>query len=111
MTTTYEQTSLFRLPTQHTQSPNHLPQAISLRARLAERYGVPFRTYSAGELNALPGEFSGSDFVKGVTGVDCVSERAALLAAGAGAALVRKKTAGEGMTFALAELKEDVSFG
>ena len=78
---------------------------------LAARCGVPFRTYSAEELNALPGEFSGSDFVKGVTGVDCVSERAALLAAGAGAALVRKKTAGEGMTFALAEVKEDVSFG
>lgn len=78
---------------------------------LAARCGVPFRTYSAEELNALPGEFSGSDFVKGVTGVDCVSERAAMLAAGAGAALVRKKTAGEGMTFALAEVKEDVSFG
>ena len=39
MTTTYEQTSLFRIPTQHTQSPNHLPQAISLRARLAEQGG------------------------------------------------------------------------
>ncbi len=78
---------------------------------LAEQYALPFFTYSAEDLNALPGEFSGSDFVKGVTGVDCVSERAALLAAGEGAALVRKKTAGEGMTFALAEVKEDVSFG
>ena len=78
---------------------------------LAEQYALPFFTYSAEDLNALPGEFSGSDFVKGVTGVDCVSERAAMLAAGEGAALVRKKTAGEGMTFALAEVKEDVSFG
>lgn len=77
--------------------------------RLAESLGLPFVTYSAQELCALPGEFSGSDFVKGVTGVDCVSERAALLAAGG--RIVRKKTAGEGMTFALAEYEEDVCFG
>ena len=78
---------------------------------LAEKYGVPFLTYGADELNALPGDFSGSDFVKGVTGVDCVSERAALLASGAAGRLVCKKTAGEGMTFALAEIEEDVCFG
>ena len=76
---------------------------------LAAQYGLPFLTYSAEELNALPGEFSGSDFVKGVTGVDCVSERAALLAAGG--RIVCRKTAGEGMTFALAEYEEDVCFG
>lgn len=78
---------------------------------LAENYHVPFFTYGADELNALPGTFSGSDFVKGVTGVDCVSERAALKCAGAGGTLVCKKTAGEGMTFALAEAKEEVCFG
>ena len=77
---------------------------------LSEKYGLPFVTYSAEELNALPGEFSGSEFVKGVTGVDCVSERSALLAAGENGRLVCKKTAGEGMTFALAESKEDVCF-
>ncbi len=38
MTTRFEQTSLFRLPSQP-QSPNHMPQAISLRARLAEQGG------------------------------------------------------------------------
>ena len=76
---------------------------------LAEQYHVPFVTYSAEELNALPGEFSGSDFVKGVTGVDCVSERAALRCAGG--SIVCKKIAGEGMTFALAEYEEDVCFG
>ena len=38
MTTRFEQTSLFRLPTQP-QSPSHMPQAISLRARLAEQGG------------------------------------------------------------------------
>ena len=75
---------------------------------LAEKYAIPFLTYSADELNALPGEFSGSEFVKSVTGVDCVSERAALLASGG--RLVCGKTAGEGMTFALAEYEEDVCF-
>ena len=75
---------------------------------LAEKFRLPFVTYSAAELNALPGEFSGSEFVRGVTGVDCVSERAALLASGG--RLVRKKTAAEGMTFALAEIEEDVCF-
>jgi cobalt-precorrin 5A hydrolase len=78
---------------------------------LAEQYRLPFVTYSADELGALPGEFSGSAFVKGVTGVDCVSERAALLAAGEGGRLIWKKTAGEGMTFALAESKEEICFG
>ena len=77
---------------------------------LAEKYRIPFLTYSAEELNALAGEFSGSEFVKGVTGVDCVSERAALLASDGGE-LIRRKTAGEGMTFALAESKEEVCFG
>ena len=77
---------------------------------LSEKYGVAFLTYSADELNALSGTFSGSDFVKGVTGVDCVSERAALLASGGGAIICRK-TAAEGMTFALAETKEEICFG
>jgi cobalt-precorrin 5A hydrolase len=76
---------------------------------LAAQYKVPFVTYTAEELNALPGEFSGSDFVRGVTGVDCVSERAALKCAGGH--IVCKKIAGEGMTFALAEYEEDVCFG
>ncbi len=76
---------------------------------LADKYRLPFLTYTASELNALPGEFSGSDFVKSVTGVDCVSERAALLASGG--RLVCGKTTGEGMTFALAEYEEDVCFG
>ena len=77
---------------------------------LSEKYALPFLTYSAAELNALPGEFSGSDFVKGVTGVDCVSERAALLAAGRNGTLVCRKIAGDGMTFALAEFEEVVRF-
>ena len=40
---------------------------------------LPFRTFTSGELNALPGDFTGSDFVKSITGVDNVCERSALL--------------------------------
>ena len=77
---------------------------------LAEKYQFPFWTYSADALNALEGEFSGSEFVRSVTGVDCVSERAALLASDGGR-IVCRKIAAEGMTFALAETKEEVCFG
>ena len=48
---------------------------------LARKYKVPFLTYSAEELRKVPGEFTGSDFVKSVTGVDNVCERAAVRAA------------------------------
>ncbi len=77
---------------------------------LSRKYSVPFETFTAQQLNSLPGSFSGSDFVKQTTGVDCVCERAALLAAGEGGKLVLKKKAGDGATFALAEYEEDISF-
>ena len=73
----------------------------------AEANGLPFDTYSADELNAVSGTFSGSAFVKETTGVDCVSERAAVKAGGT---LAVKKTAEDGMTLALAESKEGISF-
>ena len=49
--------------------------------RLAARLQAPFLTFSAEELNRLPGEYSSSDFVKRTAGVDCVCERAAMAAA------------------------------
>jgi len=52
---------------------------------LARKYKVPFLTYSAEELRKVPGEFTGSDFVKSVTGVDNVCERAAVRAASSSA--------------------------
>ena len=69
---------------------------------------MPFFTYSAEELNAVPGTFSVSSFVRSHTGVDCVCERAAVLASGG--TLVRQKTAKDGMTFALAKSEEAISF-
>ena len=74
----------------------------------AKANGLPFYTYSADELNAVPGDFSGSAFVKETTGVDCVSERAAVKASGG--ALIVKKIAEDGMTFALAKSEEGISF-
>ena len=74
----------------------------------SEAHGLPFLTFTADELNAVPGDFSCSAFVKETTGVDCVSERAAVKAAQG--ELVVHKVAEDGMTFALAAIKEGISF-
>ena len=78
---------------------------------------VPFETYMAEELRAVPGTFSASGFVTSVTGVDNVCERSAVKFAnehgvGSGELLLRKqvnhgelmlsKQAHEGVTVALA---------
>ena len=75
---------------------------------LCDRLKVPFLTYTAEELLAVSGNFTASEFVKTVTGVDSVCERAAVKASGG--ALVVKKTAANGMTFALAEYEEAIRF-
>ena len=66
-------------------------------------HGWKLRTFSAEELSAVEGEFTASDFVASTTGVDNVCERAARLAAGARGALLVRKFAGGGVTFALAQ--------
>ncbi|GLC77902.1 cobalt-precorrin 5A hydrolase [Lacrimispora brassicae] len=68
--------------------------------------GVPFYTYPAVVLGEMEGEFSSSSFVKQVTGVDNVCERAALACVkelGGGKLLARKQAA-EGVTAAVAVL-------
>ena len=75
---------------------------------LSKKYAVEFLTYSARELMAVPGEFTQSGFVLSTTGVDCVCERAAALAAGG--TIVQRKIAANGMTFALAEYEEAIRF-
>ena len=68
-------------------------------------HGWPLVTYSAEELRRAAGEFTASAFVERVTGVDNVCERAAVLAAGglaAGRPLRWRKTAGNGVTMAVA---------
>lgn len=68
--------------------------------KLSEKLCVPFVTYSAEELNAVSGEFSGSELVKSITGVDNVCERGAVLQSG-GKILVNK-ISNNGMTLAVA---------
>lgn len=65
-------------------------------------YHLPFFTYTAEELQALPGSFSASCFVAQVTGVPNVCERSAMAAAGKEAELIIKKQAKDGMTLAVA---------
>ena len=66
----------------------------------AGKYGLPFNTYSAEELNSLEGDFTKSDFVKSVVSVDNVCERSAI--AESKGELIRRKDAGNGVTVALA---------
>ncbi|MDY2648047.1 MAG: cobalamin biosynthesis protein, partial [Pyramidobacter porci] len=73
-------------------------------ANLARELSVPFVTFPAAELAAVPGQFSHSQKVLDVTGVDNVCERAAVLASGFGP-LLRGKTRYPGITFALARRK------
>ena len=75
---------------------------------LSKKYAIPFETWSAEALLAVPGAFSGSSFVQSTVGVDCVCERAALCAGAR--RLIRKKTSEEGMTFALAAYEEEIRF-
>ncbi|MBQ7714008.1 MAG: cobalamin biosynthesis protein [Oscillospiraceae bacterium] len=89
-----------------------LPQAIRAAASIDRKadeegllsfcaaHGWALKTYTAAELSAVAGDFSASAFVDAVTGVDNVCERAAVLASGG--ALLARKDAGDGVTFALA---------
>lgn len=70
---------------------------------LAQYHHVPFFTFSAEELKLAEGSFSESEFVEKTTGVSNVCERAAMLCAGKGAELIMQKTAGNGMTLAVAK--------
>ena len=88
------------------------PQAVAAAASIdlkAEEPGLlafcrsrdlPLRTYTAEELAAVPGDFTPSAFVRSVTGVDNVCERAALAGGGE---LLLPKTAGNGVTVAIAQ--------
>ena len=62
--------------------------------------GLELETFSAAQLGAVTGEFSASEFVEQVTGVDNVCERAAVL--GSGGTLCLKKRAMGGVTMAVA---------
>lgn len=65
----------------------------------AEKLDVPAVFFSAEELNAVPGDFQESEFVKQTVGVGSVCERAAVCAGGK---LIVRKTALNGVTVAAA---------
>ena len=71
------------------------------------RRGWPLTCYSPAELLRAEGDFTPSDFVKGVTGVDNVCERAAVLGGGR---LVIPKRAADGVTVAAALLPLRLTF-
>lgn len=70
---------------------------------LARYLDVPFNTFSARELNGVPGCFTSSKRVREVTGTDNVCERAAVLSSRG--FLLRCKTKYDGATFALAKTR------
>ena len=72
--------------------------------------GASFITYTSEQLLAVRGDFTPSEFVKRTTGVDNVCERSALLLAGDGGTMIRKKEAGNGVTVALAIQKWGIQF-
>ena len=63
-------------------------------------HGWPLKTYPAEQLRAVEGQFNPSAFVQGVTVLDNVCERSAVLASGG--TLCQGKTARDGITMALA---------
>lgn len=77
--------------------------------KLSQYLHVPLHTYSAGELSGVPGQFSPSSFVKDVTGVDNVCERAALCGYTKGT-LITHKTRMDGITAAVAGRDWRISF-
>lgn len=69
---------------------------------------LTLHTYSADELAAVPGSFSGSAFVQQTTGVDNVCERAAVCHSGG--RLISRKEALSGVTVALALTEPTLRF-
>ena len=69
--------------------------------------GWPIRFYPAEALNAVQGKFSASAFVREHAGVDNVCERAAVADGGT---LIVPKTARDGVTVAVSEMKWGMSF-
>ena len=76
-----------------------LKQQEEALVQLAAKYRIPFRTFSAAQLAAVPGVFASSAFVSNTTGVDNVCERSAMTDGGH---LVVPKQKRDGMTFAAA---------
>lgn len=71
----------------------------------AAKYDIPFLTFRAEDLQALPGKFTRSEKVLRITGTDNICERSCMKASGAGAVLLRSKCIYDNVTLALARVK------
>lgn len=69
----------------------------------ANKYRIAIEFYSAEQLLAVEGKFSASEFVRSVTGVDNVCERAALLKSGG--RIIAAKCSKDGVTVAVSQLR------
>lgn len=79
----------------------------------AEKYRLPYETYTVQQLTRVPGHFSASTFVESMVGVDNVCERSAVLGAmteNEPGKLILPKIAQNGMTAALAAEKVRLCF-
>lgn len=65
-----------------------------------KKHELELKTFSAEKLSSIEGEFSSSDFVQKITGVDNVCERSAVC--GSGGVIVNRKMAKNGVTMAIA---------
>ena len=74
---------------------------------LSKVLSVPVLTFDSAILEKVEGEFSSSDFVKSITGVDNVCERAALATTFGKGDMILSKTSRDGMTLAMVELKKE----
>ena len=80
---------------------------------LAKQLGVTAEFYTADQLCSVRGDFTESEFVRQVTGAGNVCERAAVICGerlGRKTRLVVRKTAGKGVTAAIAEMDWSVEF-
>lgn len=77
--------------------------------KLAKYMKAEFETFSEKELLSVKGEFSESEFVKSITGVGNVCERAALLGADNGKIILQKQSR-NGMTIAIAMTERRIYF-
>lgn len=77
--------------------------------KAAKIFKVPFHTYAKEQLNKIKGDFTASDFVREVTGVDSVCERAALMDSNS-SKLIIKKTIINSVTVAASQDDYTVEF-
>lgn len=69
--------------------------------KLCEKLNKKIKTFTSNELSDVKGNFTSSDFVKSIVGVDNVCERASVLLGGG--KLIVRKTNGNGVTLAICQ--------